>query len=72
MNKKDHLKNNRAFSDSEKELIINKLLFAWKALPNLRLGQLLSNSIDKDLFYIEDFILIEKVENLVKKIKKDL
>jgi hypothetical protein len=59
----------RAHSDKEKEIVIERLLKAWKSVPELRLGQLIAISIGLDPFYVEDFILIEKVESEVRKCK---
>ena len=55
---------NRAKTDVKKEQIIHRLLQAWKANPNLRLGQLLINSLpfSLSLFYVEDNELIDNVE----------
>lgn len=61
----------RANTPEEKKFIIDKLYYAWLSIPELRLGQLLENAkplhLD-DMFYIEDEILIQNVENLVTKI----
>jgi len=58
----------RARTEQEKRVIIQRLLVAWISLPELRLGQLIDNSIstDKDLFFLEDKELIELVEKTVK------
>jgi hypothetical protein len=56
---------NRAQTDHQKTDLICKLLSAWKKYPTLRLGQLIVSSIYKskiDLFYIEDYNLIELIE----------
>ena len=40
----------------------------WKKCPDLRLGQILDNSLapDQDIFLIEDEFLIKKVQDLMK------
>jgi len=45
----------RAQTVRQKREVIEKLMKAWVRLPDLRLGQLLTNALgDRDLFYIED------------------
>jgi len=55
----------RASSTEEKKDIINRLYNLWLCKPELRLGQLIVNSIDRDLFYIEDDTLISMIEDLI-------
>lgn len=60
----------RAYTPEQKKEIINRLLVVWISLPDLRLGQLIANANltkneDKDIFYIEDFELIEKMESFL-------
>lgn len=44
--------------------ILERLKIVWKDNPDLRLGQLLLTVVDADrLFYIEDEILIQILEN---------
>jgi len=54
----------RAESTEDKKAIISRLYIAWLKKPQLRLGQLLEVSIpsDRDLFYVEDYELINLVE----------
>lgn len=45
--------------------ILDKLRKAWEKSPDIRLGQLISNAIDRTsypLFYIEDEYLLEEIE----------
>lgn len=54
----------RAHDSDQKEIIINRLLNAWCAKPNLRLSQLIKNTFgDKDIFYIEDETFIGLIES---------
>jgi len=48
--------------------VLKELQSLWEKYPDLRLGQLLLNSVksEQELFYIEDEQLIEKVRVLVK------
>ena len=48
--------------------ILARLERVWKVNPDLRLGQLISNTAKDEftLFYIEDEELIEKMEGMVK------
>ena len=57
---------NRAMTDEQKEEVIGKVLSAWKRLKHLRLGQLLIAVNQGDLFYTEDFVLIERLEKFLK------
>lgn len=52
----------RAITGAQKEKIILKLLSLWKKRPELRLGQLIGNYLESELYYIEDFDLIERLE----------
>lgn len=54
--------------------VLRLLSVAWQSQPDLRLGQLLSNlvdSIDSDIFYIEDsqlaYLLADKLAEMPKK-----
>jgi hypothetical protein len=60
----------RAKTDKEKELVLLKLLIAWKQVPELRLGQLIAISIGRDPFYVEDFDIVDKVEREVSRMKE--
>lgn len=61
---------NRANTPEEKKLITDRLLYAWLATPDLRLGQLLEcakpQNLD-DLFYIEDDTLMKEIEKFIQK-----
>ena len=55
----------RAHTDSEKAIVLQKILDMWKSMPELRLGQLIDNSIffcKIELFYLEDDALVEAME----------
>lgn len=61
----------RALSDDDKEEIMARLLAAWKAVPEQRLGQLLGNALGQErphqqlrerLLLIEDQVLTRVVE----------
>lgn len=57
--------------------ILNDIKRIWELVPDIRLGQLLLNAVDRDetmLFYIEDQDLIDKMyheiySNLMKEFK---
>ena len=52
-------------------IIIEKLEELWEEYPDLRLGQLIyfiSNG-KEDIFYIEDDKWLDKINNLLKKVK---
>jgi len=61
--------NGRAETDDQKEMVMARILAAWKTQPSLRLGQLIwgSNHLRSgpDLFYVEDFKLVERIEDQV-------
>jgi hypothetical protein len=64
----------RALTPEQKRAIIERVLVAWEASPQLRLGQLISNSIAIEtghaeaadrvmhLYYVEDEALAELLE----------
>ena len=52
----------RATTDEEKRVVLERLYVLWCAHPELRLGQLLAN-VSSDLYYTEDFPLIEMLEH---------
>lgn len=62
----------RAAQDADKDRVLSRLAVTWKENPELRLGQLLSNALngktladrDRDLFYTEDYVLIERIEQV--------
>ena len=62
----------RAATPEEKKAILDRLLTAWLRSPELRLGQLLDNSLDfaptphADLFGIEDEPLLAMVEKHIE------
>lgn len=53
------------------DVFIKVLKRVWKKHPDIRLGQLIVDSMktseDPDLFYIEDWQLQERIENLEKR-----
>lgn len=56
---------NRAATPQEKKLIINELFKIWLQNPDLRLTQLIMNLQEPDgvdIYYIEDFKLIEDLK----------
>jgi hypothetical protein len=53
----------RAVSTSQKRAIIERLFAIWEAHPSQRLGQLLANYAGQDIFYDEDYALLEKMES---------
>ncbi len=52
----------RATTDEEKRVVLERLSTLWHAHPELRLGQLIGNVSSDDLYYKEDFPLIETLE----------
>lgn len=56
---------NRALTDEQKEEVVARLLEAWKRLDQLRFGQLLIAANQGDLFFTEDYILVERVEQFL-------
>lgn len=58
----DHIER-RAETPEEKRAIIERLYTMWLRHPQLRLGQLIANSITIDLFSIEDSDLIACIED---------
>lgn len=68
----------RAKTEQQKADINNRILEAWKKVPELRLGQLIDNAIWWDglkirppLFYFEDQDLVEAVEGYVAMMTKE-
>jgi len=51
----------RATTDEEKRVVLERLYALWHAHPEVRLGQLLGN-VSSDLYYQEDFPLVETLE----------
>lgn len=57
----------RAESKENKKEIIKRILDIWVDLDCLRLGQLLDDAlVQSDLFFIEDYDLIEKLEKFYR------
>jgi hypothetical protein len=59
----------RAYTPEQKKDVMEILYRLWQLMPELRLGQLISNSIFDpgtflDLFHMEDFELCRAVEKL--------
>jgi hypothetical protein len=61
----------RAYTIEEKRAIMERILAVWEQYPDMRLGQLLDNSVHSGisvsdraarLFYMEDKRLVEMVE----------
>jgi hypothetical protein len=62
---------NRATENWQKRDVLEKILDSWLALPELRLGQLLQNAIgNAELFYIEDYDLVNDVVSFKKSFEK--
>lgn len=54
----------RAETNDEKCRVVLRLLAAWQKEPKLRLGQLIHNATNgRDIFYDEDFPLVEQLED---------
>lgn len=56
----------RAITIQEKTEVINELLKLWIQAPMIRLGQLIWNSFEGHLFFIEDYDLIEILKSEIK------
>lgn len=54
----------RAWSPEQKREILDALYKCWLMQPELRLGQLLLNAAESNLYYIEDYDLIEGLNSL--------
>jgi len=57
----------RAATDEQKRVVIERVYTLWCAHPELRLGQLFSN-VSSDLYYKEDFPLVETLEQFYAQI----
>jgi hypothetical protein len=57
----------RAITEAQKREVIEQLLKLWEQAPELRLGQMISNAVAGDPFYIEDYDLIRRIEANNKK-----
>lgn len=55
----------RAKTPAQKKEVLDRILQIWIANPSLRLGQMISIALPDggDPFYVEDYALIEKLEN---------
>lgn len=51
------------------EPLLEKLLFAWKKVPDWRLGQFIFNLAGRDPFFIEDDKLLEEIEKMIENTK---
>lgn len=68
----------RAWFPKQKKTVLDRLLVAWLDNPELRLGQLLQNSLltlpsapdESFIFNVEDSVLIEAVESFSLSLKK--
>lgn len=50
-------------SKKQRAIMLFELLELWEIVPDLRLGQLISNACPKqDLFYVEDYDLIKYIK----------
>jgi hypothetical protein len=59
------MKNGNATSPAERRAYIERVLAAWEALPELRLGQLVCNGAGPDAadpFYTRDGCLVRNIE----------
>ena len=62
----DEFGGKRATTDEKKRVICDRLYAAWCGVPQLRLGQLISNiTLEDYLFYIEDENWIREVESYI-------
>jgi len=53
----------RAITNQKKREVLDRLYNAWISVPEFRLGQMLHNKFEDRLFYIEDYELIEELED---------
>lgn len=59
----------RAYTVGEKRIIVERIYAAWIAFEDMRLGQLMINSIgNEDLFYTEDDRLVSLVDEFVSQV----
>ncbi len=56
-----HNTTDRAATDEQKRVVIERVYTLWCAHPELRLGQLLSN-VSSDLYFREDVPLVDTLE----------
>jgi len=54
--------------------VLNKLQKLWEKVPHLRLGQFLGNTCKGEiaLYYVEDDVLLERLEAMYKDADKDV
>ena len=79
---KEHKIKNRANTIKQKQEVIKRLLDLWITYPELRLGQLIENVCGNNgydgyndihnLYFVEDYDLIETLEKFYKNIHKDI
>lgn len=63
-----HSSAHRASTDEQKRAVVERLYALWCAHPELRLGQLLGN-VSLDMYYEEDFTLLETWEQFYANIQ---
>ena len=68
MNEMSHSSAHRASTDEQKRDVIERLYVLWRTHPELRLGQLLGN-VSLDIYYEEDFHLLEILEQFYKTVE---
>lgn len=52
----------RANTVDQKFEVMKRLLTQWQLNPDLRLGQLIGNVFQSDIYFVEDHKLIDKLE----------
>lgn len=57
---------NRAQTKEQKQEVIQRLASLWDKNKDLRLSQLLLNVFQRDFYYVEDFELIDALEDYYK------
>jgi hypothetical protein len=59
----------RADTEAKKAAVMRRLLTLWLDNPELRLSQLIINASKQpsDLYYVEDFPLLERLEQLYER-----
>ena len=58
-------------SEEQIDSILLRIKEQWLKAPELRLAQLIANSHDGDIFYVEDDALVQKIENFVEKSERN-
>lgn len=57
----------RALTSDQKRAVLNRVLVAWLAFPEMRLGQLLANACGAtDVFFFEDDDLVAAVDSYAR------